>query len=409
MKGRIAFSMAVVAVGTLIGALWATDRSQQARLPELAVAFASTVGEDRTEGEATAWNNAQKLAVDGRGGLHVVYQFSYRKALRGGEDRIRYARSPDGRTWTVVDEWPGRYPTVGIDPQDRIYIAYVGRTADGDRLRLRRYDPAPDAWEDVIVAEAPSRSFAYPALATGPSALHLAWESHTAEGHALRYVEIPLGGNSPGALPGIDIETVAQNERGVYFTALTVDPRGRVLIAWETALDARDHRIDGAVRRGDDWEIFPDLSRGASDARSPALGPAPGGGVRLVYLVREGDRRRSLYAASYDGRWEHPEMLIRGKPDSTGPSYGQLLPAFPVVWGEYALWGHSVPDACGAGPLSWAAPGAEPRPLIGAFASYPHITEGPEGVWHLVWTDRDESALRAFVVRYARLSLKPAE
>jgi hypothetical protein len=406
MKGRIALSMAVVTVSVVIGALWVTDRPQQTQPLELVVDFTSTVGEDRTEGEATAWNNAQKLAVDGRGGLHVVYQVSYSKVLRGGEDRIRYARSPDGRIWTVVDEWPGRYPTLAVDQQDRVYIAYVGRTDDGDRLRLRRYDLALGAWEDLIVAEAPRRSFAYPVVAVGPSALHLTWESHIAEGHALRYVEIPLNGNfPPGALPGI--ETVAQSERGVYFAALTVDPQGQVFMAWEAALDARYHRIDGAVRRGSGWEIFSDLSRGGPDARSPALGPAPGGGVRLVYLVREGDRRRSLYIASYDGQWGRPELLIREEPDSTEPSYGQLLLAFPVVWGEYALWGHSVPDACGAGPLSGTALGSEPRPLIGAFASYPHITEGPEGVWHLVWTDRDEGELRAFVVRYARL--KPAE
>jgi hypothetical protein len=408
MKGRIALSLAVVAVTVMMGAVWVTDRPQRTQPRDLVVDFTSTVGEDRTEGEATAWNNAQKLAVDGQGGLHLAYQVSYGKVLRGGEDRIRYARSPDGRRWTDVDEWSGRYPTLAVDRQDRVYIAYVGRTDDGDRLRLRRYDPALDAWEELVIAEAPRRSFAYPALAPGPSALHLAWESHTAEGHALRYVEIPLNRNfTPGALLSIDIETVAQNERGIYFAALAIDPKGRVFMAWEAALDARYHRIDGAVRRGASWETFSDLSRGAPDARSPALGPAPGGGVRLVYLVREGDRRRSLYVASFSDQWGRPELLVREDPDPTEPSYSQLLLAFPVVWGEYALWGHSVPDACGAGPLSWTALGSEPRPLIGAFASYPHITEGPEGVWHLVWTDRDESELRAFVVRYARL--KPAE
>ena len=411
MRGKIALSLAVVAVSWVIGAAaWVADRPQQAELDagsissSLVVEFTSVIGEDQTEGEATAWNNAQKLAVDTRGRLHVVYQSSYRKTLRGGEDRIHYARSPDGRTWTREAEWSGRYPTLAVDDLDRVYIAYVERTAESDRLRLRRRDPDHDEWIDLLVAEAPPRSFAYPALAVGPSALHLAWESHIPEGHTIQYVEIPLDGKfPPEALPSI--ETVAQSEEGVYFATLTVDARGRIVMAWETAIDARYHRIDGAIRRGTAWQLSPDLSRGAPDARYPALGPAPNGGVRLVYLVREGGRRTSLSVLSYRGRgdpWGRPELLVRKEPDPAEPSYSQLILAFPVAWKAYTFWGYSVPDACGAGPLSWAA-WSEPRPLIGAFASYPHVTEGPGGVLHLVWTDRDVDELRAFVVRYARL------
>jgi len=93
--------------------------------------------------------------------------------------------------------------------------------------------------------------------------------------------------------------------------------------------------------------------------------------------------------------------------------YARELVAFPTEAEGLVIWGHTVPNACGTGPLFWTwawALGAAPTPqeLLGAFASYPHLVEDPneDGVFHLVWTDRRTEELRSFEVRYARLRLR---
>jgi len=372
--------------------------------PQLVAEVVSVVGVEKTEGEATAWNNADKLAVDSRGHINVVYQYEYNA---DGPDLIRYARSEDGHEWQI-EEWPGRYSTVTADSQDRVYAAYVERTPKGDQLWLRRRDPQGE-WNTRRLFQAAPHSIFYPALAAGPEALHLAWEAHTAEGHSIHYATFSL--RDDFATAAFEIEQVATNPQGIYFATLALDSRGRVHLAWEAARDPVNHQIDAAVRIGSAWKLHPNISNGVGNARYPALGLGPDGRLQVVFVVHEEGLRSSLHTAAYDperAQWGPPKLLVRRQPQGDTPIYAQRILAFPVIKGEYAIWGNSVPAACGAGPLFWARAGgswSDPYLLLGEFASYPHVIERPQGVLHLVWTDRDTQQLRAFVVRYARLRL----
>ncbi|GEM_PF-2396758 len=407
--------------------------------PSLLVEGESVVGEDLTEGEATAWNNAAKLAVDPRGGLHVVYQYAYGK--RGDPDRMRYARSGDGRRWEI-EEWTGRYPAIAADGEGRVYIAYVERTSEADRLWLRVQDFEGEGrgtrW---LVDEGPRRTRAYPALLSGEGRLLLAWEVHEpgAGVHRIRFAEISREGE-------IAKETVVEGERGVFFPTLATDRSGRIYLAWQATEDARRYRIEVAVREEEGgWRFLGRVAGKNGDGRSPtltSLTPDEGEGAALAFVSLGPDRESALYRVTLrEGRLEPPEEIAQGPlpteaeaeaesgggrtaENATGrvpvgygwasrapaPSvadYARELVAFPTEAEGLVIWGHTVPNACGIGPLWWAWKGRVQGELFGAFASYPNLQPDPqeEGVYHLVWSDRVADELRAFEVRYARLRI----
>ena len=405
--------------------------------PSLIVEGESTVGEDLTEGEATAWNNAAKIAVDPQGGIHVVYQYAYGK--RGEPDRMRYARSLDGRRWSM-EEWTGRYPTIAIDKGGRVSLAYVERTPEADRLWLRVRDSGgtEGKW---LIDEGPRRTRAYPALVPSEGALFLAWETHESGVHRIRFAEISRQGE-------IAKETVVEDERGVFFPTPAVVSSGRIYLAWQAAEDARRYRIEVAVRdKGEaGWRLLGRLAGESGDGRFPTLAPLPPDGedgIMLAFVSLGPNRESTLYRAVIRReRLGEPEAIAEaivrgplpaegaaGQGQATGPlgekappgyrwasraqtqSYAQELVAFPTLARGLLIWGHTVPDACGTGPLFWAF-GTAPRSneLLGAFASYPHLASDPneDGIFHLVWTDRRVEELRAFEVRYARLRLRSA-
>ncbi len=389
----------------LLGVAWffgGGEGSVPPAAPHLEIS--AILGPELTEGEATSWNNSRKLAVDSRGQIHAIYQYS--RSPRG-QDLLRYARSEDGRTWQI-EEWPGRYATLAVDDDDRAYIVYVERQPQGDRLMLRRLSPQGE-WHTRILFEDSPRSIFYPALAVGPEKIHLAWESHSpTTGHTIQYLTLPLEAFfSPPT-----IEQIASNPKGVYFPSIALDGSGRVHVAWEAARNTSEHRIDAALR-DDSRFFFEDVSAlaGSGSARYPALGPGPDGEVKLVFVVYEEKRASSLYTASFElgaDRWGRPQQLARYQPKDSRPGdlpdTSQKLLSFPVVEGELLVWGHVVPQGCGTGPLFWSRSGGSvPQALLGEFASYPHLMERPRGVFHLLWTDRDTQELRAFYVRYARL------
>ncbi len=430
--------------------------AQNAPKLKLEVEFVSTIGRDDTEGEATAWPSAPKLAVARSGTLHVVYQRRWGRGSPtdkkddGDGDRWVYARSEDGgRTWRR-EEHPGRWPAVAVDDRDVVYVAFVERTAERDALWLWARAPGPgsrsDAWAPWAkrrLVQGPRRSLGSPALAVGPDALHLVWERHEGRTHRIEYARVPLAAwaeaeGEGGGEGGIVVETLAESPLGVYFPAIVADPRGRVVVVWEAAVDATAHRVDGAVRpHGGEaraWTLVSGISGDVGDARHVTLGLEGSEGVRVAFVGRGSGFRSALYTAAFSfetGRWGPPVKLREEAPQGLDPTQQTLL-AFPATWGGLLLWGHTVPAACGTGPLyglyfssalrspidgeegegaaarAQARARAQAQELLGDFASYPHVREDPRapGVFHLLWTDRDVEALRAFEVRYARLSAR---
>jgi len=393
-------------------------RAQQAPVtaaPAARLEVQSVIGPELTEGYATAAINAPKLAVDSRGGVHLVYQYD---DPFGKPATLIYAYSPDGRNWRR-EQWQGRYPTLVLGPKDRLYLVYLKRTPGHDQLWLRsKALLAPKSnWRQRLLLQAPSNSLFSTTLAAGPQALLLVWKTHQGNTYALDELRLPWGylsaaeQESPAA-PRPNV--IISGSRGLYLPALLIDGQGDELLVWEAERDAAHHLLQAAVRHpGGSWQITTNLTTGIGDARSASLGTAADGQVLLVFVAHQGGLRSALYTSRYaQGSWQPPHIIDRIE-KITGQAYDQPIEAFPAQADGLLVWGHTVPAACGSGPLSWVYQDRQGRwsaaeRLSGDFASFPQLVERPRGVWHLVWNDRNTKALRAFELRYLRLRLMPA-
>jgi len=341
-------------------------------------------------GDATGWNNAQKIVVDAQGQVHLVFQYALTPAQ--DEDLFVYARST-AQGWETT-QWEGRWPTLAYDGT-AVWLAYVQRDTDAeeDRLWLQRIN-APERW---LIAESAPHTLFYPALVVANGKLYLAWEVHRDEKSAIMLAEFSTERSELEAT-----EQVAENKAGLYFPTLAAGPDGPHL-AYEEA-QGRKHRIVHAWHEGDGWhhEV---VSGAVLEARYPALDYDPDKSIYELVFVGYASGGNEIYYRALTGEgWTELQELSQG----LEPDYW----TFPVVEDGLAVWGRTVAAGCSIGPLYWSyrVPGpepasrwSEPRPLEGEFAAFPHLFREGD-TWHLIWTDRDPESPLWRVIRYRRLS-----
>jgi len=337
-------------------------------------------------GDATGWNNAQKIVVDNSGTIHIVYQVSLTPAQ--DRDRFAYARSSvDGQEWETA-EFEGRWPAIGTDG-DVIYITFVRRGSEGDELRLYRI-PRGLALERQLILRSMPHSLFFPAVAAESGHVHLAWEAHRDGRSYIEYAKIGPAGEPL-------IETVAEGSFGLYFPSLAVGPDGPHLV-WEAGVDPVHHQIMHGRRGAEGWVVEP-VSAVGINALYPALDYDPRrDSYELVFVGYSTGGNEIYYRALSRGSWGESELLTQG----LEPGYW----TFPAVEDGTVVWGRTVSAGCSIGPLyysfltagSWSAPQA----LEGEFAAFPHLFH-QGSVLHLIWTDRDPESPILRVIRYRQL------
>lgn len=333
-------------------------------------------------GDATGWNNAQKVVVTADGAVHIVYQVALTPAQ--DRDRFAYARSADGHEWEVT-ELEGRWPAIATD-RNVIYITFIER-GEEDRLWLYRLDGNSLA-RQLILGSA-SHSLFYPAIAANGDQVYLTWEAHRGEGSSIEYALLDRFNAEP------QVETVAESSSGLYFPSLAIGPDGPHL-AWEEEIGPSQHRIIHARREEGGWAGEPVPSQGI-DARYPALDYDPEREIYgLVFVSYSTSGNGIYYRALAEGSWGEPRLLSRGLESGYW--------TFPAVEDGLVVWGRTVAAGCSIGPLYYLFLGSdgEPQALEGQFAAFPHLFREGD-VWHLVFTDRDPESPIWRVIRYRQL------
>jgi len=335
-------------------------------------------------GDATGWNNAQKIVVSTAGTIYIVYQVSLTPAQ--DRDRFAYGRSEDGLVWEVR-ELEGRWPAIAT-AGDVIYITFIER---GEEDRLWLYRLAAGHWEGQIILSSPPRSLFYPAIAVGDGRVHLAWEAHRGERSSIEYAVLAPFGVEP------QVEVIAESPSGLYFPSLALGPDG-LHLAFEEAVDASHHRIVHTRRGSEGWAGEP-VSQEELDVRYPALDYDPERDIYgLVFVSYSSSGNGIYYRALAGGNWGEAQLLSRG----LEPGYW----AFPTVEDGLVVWGRTVAAGCSIGPLYWSYPAdgtrGSPQVLEGDFAAFPHLFR-KNNTWHLVWTDRDPSSPIWRVIKYREL------
>jgi len=337
-------------------------------------------------GDATGWNNAQKIVVSAEGTFHIVYQFSLAPTER--QDRFIWARSADGHTWETAD-YEGRWPAIEVDG-DLIYIIFVRRGSEEDRLWLYRLNGG--SLDKQLILRSMPHSLFYPAIAIRNGQIHLAWEAHRDGKSYIEYAQIGPAGEPL-------IETVAESSFGLYFPSLAVGPDGPHLV-WEAGVDPVHHQIMHGRRGAEGWVVEP-VSAVGINAHYPALDYDPERKIYEIVFVGYSTSGNGIYYRALEGgSWGSLKPLNQG----LEPGYW----TFPAVEGGLVVWGRTVSAGCSIGPLyysylikkSWSVPQA----LEGEFAAFPHLFR-KGGTLHLIWTDRDPQSPIWRVIRYRQLEI----
>ncbi len=261
-----------------------------------------------------AWSEAQSIAVDGLGRVHVAYS-AYDEPYSGEAVVMHAVRDDSG--WSLTEIAPGRLAVLYLGPDDRPRIVFEGP----DRMEVATFDGL--GWGVGEFGPAPPDSIR-------PLALLPDSEGHL---HALADRGGGWGGDYATDATGTWVRTT---EWGV---SLALDRQGHPHLATgaatgiEGARDRLVHRwFDGAVWQGEDvleWGVAPRLR----DA--PRIGLDAAGRPFLVYYQLEefpDGATATIRLAYHDGSgWRD---LRVGRP---GPAF----PLPPAVAGDgsiHAIW-----------------------------------------------------------------------
>jgi hypothetical protein len=260
-------------------------------------------GEDATEA-----NSQPKLARDASGTIYVAYV-----APAGGVAQIYLARSSDaGTRWQIVpvtsSRAPSRYPTLTVDRQGTVHVAWTQYDGGTGRVYYARYDGR--RWTAPVRVSAGQQYAGLPSIAVGADGIvHLVWygiraqapEIHTRHGsiYEILYTHSTGGGWSPAVVisPGIP---------DAINPALAVDASGRLHSAWYQ-FDSRVYQVRYA-ERDRNWIKPVEVSTGGDDAAAVAMAVAPDGTVHLVWEQRSGAGIRIFYAEKRS-RWSGQQQI----------------------------------------------------------------------------------------------------
>ncbi len=287
---------------------------------------------------ATAGNNATRIARDAAGHVHMVWVDSGRQGAPTGPVYRRLTVAADGAT------------TFDTDP---IYVA----------------DKTPGDWN------------AYPALATTGDAVYLVWQG----GGTARVRKVSLGPS--GYTFGPPIDTGARSDGRDVGPSIQADASGvRVVTpSGQFALST-----DG----GQTWKAEPVPLPTGQRMKTASLAADPAGGTILAFSSVVKDPKESAKAVGSGGYWQL--RTIRRTPDGQWTDAQDVLGKFPG-WAEpqgdndsLADWVRVGADAAGGLHLVWHGTGISH--IYGNDQAYYAYRE-PKGTWkEPIPTIRQDSA-----------------
>lgn len=389
----------------------------------------------------TQWNTSRMVAVDGRGGIHVVFTQLQTSAIEYPIDRpdpiavnqlpvgqVRYMRSLDsGASWSEEVEISSR--EAGVDSPsivavgEAVYIIWRG--VDSDRLCLffKRSLNRGASWSLTV-----SIPDSYPGVSISPPTLAVAdqgsahtayvvWASGTPQnvsGKRVTTKEIYLRSNPrANQIQGEDAWgaalPVTQPDGFSSWTPSVAAWKNTVHVAWtDERHDTMECTLGGVCREeeyyrrsldgGMTWEPELRLTTDPEGARAESWAPslsAWGESVHLAYFDKRTGLFQIYYRRSLDGgaTWGADMLLSSGQGPlaAVRPSLMAAANDVHVAWFEYQdfpadIYYRRSQDA-GA---SWGAPYNLTNGFPNA-ARIPSAAAAPDGRAHVVWYDTRHS------------------
>ncbi|MBI4278877.1 MAG: hypothetical protein HY660_10510 [Armatimonadetes bacterium] len=339
--------------------------------------------------EATAANSQRKLVFAGTT-VYLAYA-----AMDGDAERVGVATSPDGRTWLrlpLVAGLPSRLPTLAVDPQDGLHLAWTAGTRPGSVLYSRLVG---GAWTPPLRLS-PAEAYAGVPAMVAAREVDVVWygirggrpEGYSRHDSIYEIFHTAFDGQrwSPPRL-------ISPGSQDALNPALVADARGTLHAFWYQS-DGRVYRVRRARLRGGVWEVPQAVTGGGGDAIAPAAVADGRGNIHLAWESREAPARIYYQRVAGDG-WDAPVAL-------SPPGSGAHRPVVTVdrEGTVYVAWaqddGHlylrrrprlsgTILRLLGMGRRSWRAP---ERLSASGVNDYPALAAGPLVV--AAWTHAGE-------------------
>jgi len=150
-------------------------------------------------GETSAGGQSKKLVRSSNGDFHTVYTY-----ITGANRQIFYSKSTDGgQTWTETqltnDAYDQIRPTMAIDSNNNIYVAWHGKSANSTGFfQIRFIKFSNGSWSGVTDLTSGNYNQQFATMAVdSQSNVHIAWHGTTAGAPSntqIRYIKYSNGG-----------------------------------------------------------------------------------------------------------------------------------------------------------------------------------------------------------------------
>ena len=277
----------------------------------------SATGPAYSKGQGTTWpawewagphNNPgyvnPALTLDSQGTVHMAW------AGGGGAPYdIYYSYKPVGGVWASPENISneGNFtvkPSIAIDKQDRLWVAWQASHSDTDEEIYVRSKPAGGGWEPVMRVTARASGDQDPSLVIDASGVpHMVWRSNQPGNWEIIYTRYVGGAWLP-------FENVSASGTGSHFPRLAADNLGNVYVAWEEETGSDVFRT--AVRRWSNgsWGPRTFSSEAGVKALYPSISTDDVGTVYTVWTdYRSGTDIFFNYSTDFGATWHGDENV----------------------------------------------------------------------------------------------------
>ncbi len=291
--------------------------------------------EETTITEFPMWSLTGPAAATGDDGrTHIVWSEQI------GEDQgdQLFYRAGHGTDWDPIvqlsDSWGTANPTIAIDAEERIHVAWADDDDGQQGIFYRRYDSG--AWTPAIrLNDYEGRLANHPRLAAGPDgAVHIVWDQGDSyPPPAFREIFYARWDGTGWS----EQEPLTANAVNSVEPAMAVAPNGDVHVLWQddrTGTDRVYHRrcVSGA------WSPEVMVGDGSTPMGHPDIAVTPSGGVHAV-MERQSSLGLICYSRLNGTAWSEPVSLTENPsscPKIAGSRCEGPYSDLHIVWQEYA-------------------------------------------------------------------------
>jgi hypothetical protein len=263
------------------------------------------------------------IALDSTGTVHLVW------AGKGSAPYdILYASKAPGGAWTTPENLSNEsyntvYPSIAIDSQNRIWVAWQASISDNNTQIYVRTKPAGGAWSAVTnVSNRPNQQNLNPSIVVDSLDVpHLVWRNNAGGSSWEIFYSEYVGGSWTA------VQNVSATSTASHFPRLAADKTGNVFLVWEDEIDGTDH-FQTVFRRWDGTQWLPPVSQAPKrvSSSSKALYPAISADGCNLYAVWQDYRDSASYPEIYFNHstdcgdtWQGDENVSRNGSSSYYP------------------------------------------------------------------------------------------